>query len=175
VTAAPPPQPDPPPPPLPRVHGRRRRGPVVLGLAVLVALAAAVPALVDSGAGPRTGPLTSGEVSRTARSFARAYGREDTRALTRLLAPGVQRISPSDVQHGRRAVVAEYQRQFDIDTVEAYRLQGMVVTAGRAGRASGRYVVRRAGRPPITGRVALGMERIGGRPRIRLIATEPRS
>ena len=44
-----------------------------------------------------------------------------------------------------------------------------------AGRASARYRVPRSGRPPITGRVVLGVERLGGRPRIRLIATEPRS
>jgi serine/threonine-protein kinase len=156
-------------------RNRSRRRPVVLGLAALAAVAAALLALVDSGAGPRTGPLTPGEVSRAARSFAGAYGREDTRALRRLLTPGAQRVSPSDVQRGRAAVVAEYQRQFDVDTIEAYRLDGLVAIGGRAGRASGRYTVRRAGRSPITGRVALGMERIRGRPRIRLIATEPRS
>jgi serine/threonine-protein kinase len=159
-----------------RVHGRRRGR--RLGAAVVAGVAGvavAAFALADSGSGRPTGPLTAREVSRVARSFARAYGREDTRALTRLLAPGVQRVSPGDVQRGRRAVVAEYQRQFDVDTVQAYRLEGAVATGGRAGRASGRYTVRRAGRPPITGRVALGVERVRGRPLIGLIATEPRS
>src|SRR6185503_785755 len=111
---------------------------------------------------------------RVARAFARAYGREDTRALSRLLAADVQRVSPIDAQRGRRSVVAEYQRQFDVDTIEHYELAGLVSVGGRAGRASARYTVTRHARPNITGRVALGVERIRGRARIRLIATEPR-
>jgi hypothetical protein len=159
----------------PRPKRRARRTTLALAALVLAAAAALAIGLTSGGSSTRTGPLTTAEVARVARSFARAYGREDTRALARLLSPGVKRVSPADVQQGRKAVLAEYQRQFDVDTIEAYRLDGAVATGGRAGRASGRYTVSRRGRAPITGRVALGMERIRGRPLIRLIATEPRS
>ena len=115
------------------------------------------------------------KVAGAARAFARAYGDEDAGALSALLTPGVERVSPGDEQRGRAAVLAEYRRQFAADEIQGYRLDGLQVTAGRAGRASGRYVVARKGRPAITGRVALGMERLSGHARIRLIATEPRS
>ena len=166
-------------------HGRRtavlarrprRRPLVVVGVALIVlagAGGAAVVALRDDD--PRSGPLTGAEVTRTLRSFARAYAREDTRALSRLLAADVERVSPGDLQRGRRAVVNEYRSQFEANETQDYRLEQVQVTPGEAGRASARFTVLRRGRPPITGRVVLGVERRRGRPQVRLIATEPRA
>jgi predicted Ser/Thr protein kinase len=162
---------------LERRGGRRdrlRAGLLAAGLVVLAAAAVATAVVLLVG-GSDEGSLSSGEIARTARSFASAYGREDRRALNALLAPNVERISPSDLQRGRRAVLAEYGRQFQANVTREYRLDGLEATGGSAGRASARFTVERANRPPITGRVVLGVERIGGRPRIRLIATEPRS
>jgi serine/threonine-protein kinase len=160
----------------PRRHHRRRPrlAPLALIAAVLGAVIAAVVLTASSG-GERTGPLRADEVAGVARSFARAYAHENAGAMERLMAGGVQRVSPSDVERGRRSVLAEYRRQFANDRIRGYRLGDLVAQGGRAGRASGRYVVTRAGRADITGKVAFGMERVRGRPVIRLIATEPRS
>src|SRR4051812_34795791 len=171
--------PAPPEAPAPVARHRAPRWGRIAGLLALVALlaagAAAAVVALTGGPGAKAGPLSSAEVRRTALAFARAYGREDARALSRLLSPGVQRVSPSDVQRGRAAVVAEYRRQFATSVIRAYDLTGLVVTGGRAGRASARFSVPRSGRPPITGRVVLGVERLRGKARIALIATEPRS
>jgi len=167
-------------PPPPVARRRTPRWGRLAGMLALVALlaagvAAVVVALTGGGSGTKSGPLSATEVRRTAEAFARAYGREDDRALALLLTPEAQRVSPGDVQRGRAAVVAEYRRQFDTSTIRAYRLSALVVTPGRVGRASASFSVPRAGRPPITGHVVLAMERLRGRPRIGLIATEPRS
>ena len=47
-------------------------------------------------------------------------------------------------------------------------------TGGRAGRAEAKYTVTRSGASPITGRLVLGVIRRDGKPKIDLIATEPR-
>ena len=131
-------------------------------------------ALTSNGSDPSR-PLSNADVARTARGFASAYAHEDSRALARLLAPDVQRVSASDVQRGRSAVVSAYRSQFRSQVTRAYRLDGLQVTGGNAGRAEARFTVVRAGRPSITGQVMLGVERRNGRPRIRLIATESRT
>ena len=147
---------------------------VVIASFFLVAIVVTAIALTSGGSDPRR-PLTNSEVAQVARSFASAYAHEDTRALARLLSPDVQRVSASDVQRGRSAVVSAYRSQFRSQVTRGYKLDGLSVQAGDVGRASARFTVERAGRPPITGQVTFGVERRGGKPRIRLIATESRS
>jgi predicted Ser/Thr protein kinase len=153
-----------------------RRRPALVALAALAAAAGAAAVAVALGGGGRSGPLDAGEVRGAARAFARAYGHEDRRALSRMLTTDASRVGASDVQRGRSAVVAEYERQFAANRTRGYDLTGLQVSGGRVGRASGRYAVRRAGRPPITGELVLGVVRgAGGEPRIRLITSEPRA
>jgi Protein kinase domain len=163
------------PPAAVRRHRSRRRKLVTTLTGVVLALpAAAVIALVARGGSATTGPLSAGEVHDVARSFATAYTHEDDRSLRRLLTPGVRRIGTGDVQRGRAAVVDEYRRQFAAAVVAAYDLAELKTQGGRVGRAEGRYTVTRRGRPPIAGRLVLGVVRREGDPRIDLIATEPR-
>jgi serine/threonine-protein kinase len=147
---------------------------VVIAAFLLVALIVIAVALGGGGSDPNR-PLSSGDVEGAARGFARAYSREDARALSRLLSPDVQRISASDVQRGRSSVVGAYRSQFRSQVTRAYRLEDLQIESGSVGRAEAKFRVERAGRPPITGTVVIGVERRGGKPRIRLIATESRT
>jgi hypothetical protein len=147
---------------------------VVIAAFLLIALVVVAIALSDGGSDPDR-PLSSADVENAARSFARAYSHEDARALGRLLSPDVQRVSASDVQRGRGSVVDAYRSQFRSQVTRAYKLDGLQIKAGPVGRAQARFTVERANRPPITGQVVLGVERRGGQPRIRLIATESRT
>jgi Protein kinase domain len=163
-------------PPVAAPRRLNRRRPAVLALAALAAVAAAAAVAVALGGGDRSGPLAASEVRQTARAFARAYGDEDAKGLTRLLSTDATRVGTTDVQRGRAAVVAEYERQFAANRTRGYDLTGLDVSGGRVGRASGRYAVRRAGTGPITGDLVLGVVRgAGGEPRIRLITSEPRA
>jgi serine/threonine-protein kinase len=146
----------------------------VIAAFLLVALIVIAVALSDSGADPNR-PLSTGDVEGAARGFADAYSREDARALSRLLSPDVQRVSASDVQRGRSSVVGAYRSQFRSQVTRAYRLEDLRIESGSVGRAEAKFRVERAGRPPITGTVVIGVERRGGKPRIRLIATESRT
>src|SRR4051794_24086036 len=147
---------------------------IVLGAFFLIALVVGAIAITGGSDDPNR-PLSSGDVETTAHRFATAYAHEDARALARLLAPDVRRVSASDVQTGRRAVVGAYASQFRSQVTRAYKLDGLQVAGGPVGRAEARFTVERAGRPPITGNVVLGVERRHGKPRIRLIATESRT
>jgi serine/threonine-protein kinase len=159
-----------------RLYADRRRARAILGmLAALVAIAAAAvvaAVLSSSRSSVPTGPLTRAEVIGAARRFASAYAARDARALTRLLAPNVTRISSTAVQRGRGAVVAEYERQFRADPIRAYELSDPVVTRGQVGRVSASYTVRLRGTATIAGTVAFGVERLKGRVVIGLIATQ---
>jgi serine/threonine protein kinase len=141
---------------------------IVAGVITLVAL-------TSGGGSDPNRPLSNSDVARTARSFASAYAHEDAHALALLLSPDVQRVSASDVQRGRSAVIDAYRSQFRSQVTRSYRLDALQVDAGDAGRAEARFTVERAGRPAINGQVVLGMERRNGKPRIRLIATESRT
>ena len=147
---------------------------LVIAAFFVIALVVLVVAVANGGSDPDR-PLSSTDVANAARGFARAYAHEDPRTLARLLAPDVQRVSASDVQRGRAAVVAAYRRQFRSQVTRAYKLDGLEIDGGSVGRAQARFQVERAGRPPITGIVVFGVERRDGKPRIRLIATESRS
>jgi len=146
----------------------------VIAAFFVIAIVVTAIALSSGGDDPNR-PLAESDVEDVARGFARAYSHEDARALSRLLSPDVQRISASDVQRGRSSVIAAYRSQFRSQVTRAYRLAGLQIKAGEVGRAQARFTVERAGRPPITGQVVLGVERRNGRPRIRMIATESRT
>jgi serine/threonine-protein kinase len=128
-----------------------------------------------SGADTPSGPLQAAEVRDVTQAFADAYSAEDDARLRRLLTPGVRRISPTEIQRGRTAVLGEYRRQFAADDVQRYALAGVDARGGTIGRAAGRYTVTRRGAPPVTGRLVLGIVRRDGDVAIDLIVTEPRA
>ena len=153
---------------------RRLRSPVALGAAVVLAVAVALAALLAlDSAGEESGALTEAEVREVADSFAAAYAREDDEALRALLSGDVARITPADTQRGRAAVLREYRGQFADNVTQDYRITGLAVRPGGAGRATGRYTASRSGAGPITGEIVLGVRRDGGRPRVGLIAVTP--
>jgi serine/threonine-protein kinase len=147
-------------------------------LAVGTTLAAGVAIAALAGAGPfgtgeGAGAVTEADVRDAVEAFATAYTQEDDDALSELLARDVSRVTPADAQRGRESVVQEYRRQFAANPTERYVLKDLSVRPGGIGRASGRYVVSRSGKGPITGRVAFGVQREQGRPRVGLIAATP--
>jgi len=155
---------------------RRPRSAAFLATGGVLAVVVAIAALL--GAGPlgtseASGPLTAADVRGAVDAFATAYTEEDADALSSLLARRVSRVTPSDAQRGRGSVVREYRRQFAENPTERYVLEDLSVLPGAIGRASGRYVVSRSDRAPITGRVAFGVQRERGRARVGLIAATP--
>ena len=155
---------------------RRPTSVALLAAGTLLAVGVAIAALL--GVGPlgtseEAGPVTATDVRGAVDAFATAYTREDADALSTLLARDVSRVTPSDAQRGRESVVREYRRQFAANPTERYVLTDLSVRPGAIGRASGRYVVSRSGRGPITGRVAFGVQHEQGRPRVALIAATP--
>ncbi|MET0510473.1 MAG: protein kinase [Thermoleophilaceae bacterium] len=159
-----------------RRASRRPTSAALLAAGTLLAVGVAIAALL--GAGPlgareASGAVTATDVRDAVEAFATAYTREDDEALSTLLAREVSRITTSDAQRGRVSVVREYRRQFAENPTERYVLTDLLVRPGAIGRASGRYVVSRLGREPITGRVAFGVQREQGRPRVGLIAVTP--
>jgi serine/threonine-protein kinase len=161
-----------------RKRGRRRR---FLGaLAFVVVGLGTVGALAIAGAGgggprPAVEPLTDGEVREVVERFAAAYSNEDAGALGRLLTDDVTRVLPGDagVQHGRAEVVAQYVQQFHDMAVAAYEVSDVRVQSGDAGRAEGRYTVRRKKAEPFGGTFVLGVVKEYGKLRIGLIAATP--
>jgi serine/threonine-protein kinase len=154
---------------------QRRTRPALLGFAALIlapVVAVAVALLLAPTKKVPTGPLTRSEVLNVARGFASAYGSRSPRALVALLAPDVVRVSTAATQRGRAAVLAEYEQQFKANQIRAYELQSPVVTPGNVGRVAARYMVRLGGGGTITGTVVFGVERLGGRAQIGLIATQ---
>src|SRR4051812_17295128 len=135
---APPPRPPPPPP------GGGGRG-----------------AAGADAAGPNA-QLSGGEVREAADAFAGAIGSEDSGALARVLARDVKRVFPGDSQRGRASVLATYRSQFSENKITGYELSDLDVSGGRAGRAAGRYELRRGGRDATGGRGVGGVQRGGG-------------
>jgi Protein kinase domain/SnoaL-like domain len=171
-------EPEPPPEATARITRAPRRLPARVLLTAGAVLVVAASAGAVLGAGPfaadePSGPLTEAEVNDAVSAFAGAYTREDDDALAGVLTPDVARVTPGDRQRGRAAVLREYRRQFAANPTRDYSLDELVVRPGAAGRASGRYVVARAGRAPIAGRIALGVRRDEGRPKVGLIAVTP--
>jgi serine/threonine-protein kinase len=153
-----------------RLSWRRAAG--VAGLLGL-ALAAAVAVTLLSSHKPRSvGPLSRAQVSRVVHGFAGAYGRRDVAAIGRLLAPAVVRVSISASEHGRAAVLSDYREQLRSNPVPiAYELSHLRVAPGWVARATADYTLRLRGGASVRGSVVFGVQRVGGRPRIGLIAT----
>ncbi len=154
-------------------RGRAHRGLIAFAallLAPIVAVAAAL--LLTPAKKVPTGPLSRADVLSAAHGFASAYGSRNPRALVALLAPNVIRVTTTATEHGRAAVLAEYEHQFKANPIRAYELQDPVVRAGDVGRVAARYTVRLSGGGTITGTVVFGVERLDGRPAIGLIATQ---
>jgi hypothetical protein len=159
-----------------RRASRRPTRPAVLAAGGALAACVAIAALLVAGplgSGEDSGAVSATDVRDAVDAFATAYTREDADALSTLLARDVSRVTPTDAQRGRQSVVREYRRQFAENPTERYVLTDLSVRPGAIGRASGRYVVSRLGRGPITGRVAFGVHREQGRPRVGLIAATP--
>ena len=159
-----------------RRASRRPTRVALLAAGTVLALGVAIAALLDVGplgTGGGSGAVTATDVRAAVDAFATAYTREDADALSTLLASEVSRVTPTDAQRGRESVVREYRRQFAENPTERYVLTDISVRPGAIGRASGRYVVSRSGKEPITGRVAFGVQREEGRPRVGLIAATP--
>ena len=166
------------PPPTARLSRSRRQLIRPARIAAMVAVAGGLAIGAALGAGSlgqhqASGPLTEADVRGTVEGFAEAYAGEDSEALARVLARDVARVTPGEVQRGRGTVLREYRRQFASNGTRDYVLQELEVRAGAAGRASGRYAVSRTRGAPITGRIAFGLGRRGGRPVIELIAATP--
>jgi hypothetical protein len=165
-----------------RVTARLSRAPrrptsvALVAVGTLLAIGVASAALLGAGpldSGDDSGAVTVADVRSAVDAFATAYTQEDADALSSLLARQVSRVTPADAQRGRASVVREYRRQFAANPTERYVLEDLSVRPGSVGRASGRYVVSRRGREPITGRVAFGVQREQGRARVGLIAATP--
>ena len=162
---------------IPARRARSRRGvrPLTLLFVLLAAVAGYAAVVATRGDGTRrvSASLTEDEVRAAAHDFADAYGAEDAAALRSTLASNVQRVAPDGSTQGREAVLAVYRRQFATSDVDAYELGDLQVVRGAAGRAAGSYTVKRSGRDDIKGRVAFGVIREDGQPRIAMIATQP--
>jgi ketosteroid isomerase-like protein len=165
-----------------RISRARRRptGAALLAVGAAACAAAALGAVLAAllGAGPfgadeASGALTEADVRDAVEAFAGAYAEEDADAMAGVLTGDVARVTPADAQRGRAAVLRQYRRQFAANATEDYRLSELEVRPGAVGRAGGSYVVSRAGRAPITGRVVFGLQRDRGRPRVGLVAVTP--
>ena len=148
-------------------------GGAALALGVLAAGVLLVASPFSDDGGP--GPVSEADVRTAVDDFAGAYADEDTEAMAEVLTGDVARITTADTQRGRGRVLRAYRRQFATNATEDYELEGISLRPGGVGRASGRYVVSRGERAPISGRVVFGVEREDGRPRIGLIALTPDS
>ncbi|HVF78071.1 MAG TPA: serine/threonine-protein kinase [Solirubrobacteraceae bacterium] len=148
---------------------------LVLPLAGIATVAALMLGADDSNdiAAVQSQPLTETEVRAAADAFAQAYETEDGAALRRILSGGVQRVLPSGTVRGRNRVATEYDTQFRTNDTQSYELEDLDVRGGLAGRAGGRYRVRRSGAASITGLIAFGVVRDRGRTQIALITVTP--
>ena len=162
-------------PPLPRQAPAPALG---LGLGILAIAAAALAiAVVPGGAGtpPPGDPVSASEVRRLANSFASAYAAEDERRISRLLTSDAQRMSPTDGQSGRAAVVAAYRGQFARNQTTGFSISGLEAESGPSGRATARYRASYKGKSDTTGTMIWIVIRERGRPRITLITARPDS
>jgi hypothetical protein len=155
-----------------RRHGWRRGALVAAVLLVVVVAAAVVLALRSAISPRRIEPLTSAQATGAVQAFASAYSHRDTAAMARVLAPAVVRVSTSTSQHGRAAVLADYREQFRSNPVPvAYELAHLHVSPGWVARATADYTLKLQGGGSVRGHVVFGVQRVGGRVRIGLIAT----
>ena len=112
-------------------------------------------------------------MTRLANSFAAAYADEDSARLSRLLTSDAQRVSPTNRQRGRRAVVDAYRGQFAGKRTTGFELAELEAEGGPVGRATARYRASYAGEPDTVGRMTWDVIREKGRPRIVMILLRP--
>lgn len=153
-----------------------RRG--AIGLLLVATISASVAALMLSRNDPQnaasaSAQLTDSDVRDAVDGFASAISSEDPAALSRVLTRDVQRVFPGDSQRGRAAVLGTYESQFRGNDITGYDIKDADVSGGRAGRAAGRYELRRTGRGATGGSIVLGVRRERGRAKIALIAAQP--
>ncbi|MBO0767206.1 MAG: serine/threonine protein kinase [Solirubrobacterales bacterium] len=158
----------------PREGGKTpRRALAVVGLGVLALVVALVLVLALQGPKRRVlRPLGVGEVNRVLNRFASDFSHHNTAAMAKLLAPHVTRVNTVSSEHGAKQVLADYRHQFRTNPPVSYRLSGMVVTPGWLGRASGDYTLKLKDGSTLTGSVTFGLQRVGDRALIGLIATQ---
>ena len=173
----PPPRPeaDPEPAPIRTYKSRPRRlWAWAAGVSVIAAGALGVAFIPDSdGTPPPGGNVSEAEVTRLANSFAAAYEDEDSARLSRLLTSDAQRVSPTNRQRGRRAVVDAYRGQFAAKRTTGFELGELEAESGPVGRATARYRASYAGEPDTVGRMTWDVIREKGRPRIVMILLRP--
>ena len=128
-----------------------------------------------AGTPPPGDPVSASEVRRLANSFASAYAAEDERRISRLLTSDAQRMSPTDGQSGRAAVVAAYHGQFARNQTTGFTISGLEAEGGPSGRATARYRASYKGKSDTTGTMIWIVIRERGRPRITLITARPDS
>jgi hypothetical protein len=153
-------------------RSRPRTLAALAGAVLLAAVIAAVVVVAGGTSRVAPGPLTGAEISSVVQHFAGAYGDRDGGSLARLLAADVTRVDATGAEHGRAAVLREYERQFRTRPIPVgYGLSALRITPGWAGRARGRFTLTLRSGGTISGDVTFGLERIGGRVQIGLIAT----
>jgi len=168
--AAPEPEPEPQAAPVKTYRGRGRPRWLFLGAASVLAAGALALAVVPGGADvPAPGaPVTQSEVERLANSFADAYADEDAARISRLLTSDAQRVSPTDRQDGKAAVLAAYRAQFAAGQIKNFDLSELQASGGSAGRATAHYKTGAT-----TGTMTWNVIRDHGKPRISQIALVP--
>ena len=153
-----------------------RRGAILLLLVATISASVAALMLARNdpqNAASASAQLSESDVREAVDGFAAAVSKEDPAALSRVLTRDVQRVFPSDSQRGRADVLSTYENQFRGNRITGYKITDESVSGGRAGRASGRYELQRAGRDSTGGSIVLGVRRERGKPKIALIAAQP--
>ncbi len=166
---------EPEPAPIRTYKSRPRRLWAWAGGVSLLAAGALGVAFIPGGDGvpPPGGNVSEAEVTRLANSFKSAYADEDAARLTRLLTSDAQRVSTTNRQRGRSAVVNAYRGQFAAKRTTGFELDQLEAEAGAVGRATARYRARYAGEPDTVGRMTWDVIREKGRPRIVMILVRP--
>jgi serine/threonine-protein kinase len=145
---------------------------------VVAAVGLAAAALVYAALSPAPAPIAPGgdvstaDVERLANAFADSYKDEDSARLSRLLTPDAQRVSASDRQQGRTAVVDEYKGQFARNRTTGFALDNLKASGGPVGRATADYTASYAGASPSRGTMTFIVILDRGHPRIELIKTQ---
>jgi hypothetical protein len=118
---------------------------------------------------------TRGAVRSVLRAYVRAFGAEDAEALVRTMSLGVaRRGGPRSVQHGRHAVMSEYQRQFERLVHPRYKLAELSIQVVATGaRAHSRYTITSEAAPKSTGSITFELVYNGTRLTIDRIAAIP--
>jgi hypothetical protein len=158
---------------LPRIRPRGVDIALLGGLIAVVVAVVAIILIADHGSPRPAGPLTGAQINSAVHEFATDYSSHDVRSLSHLLAANVSRVDPSSAQHGRAAVLREYESQFTTKPVPtSYVLSDLKFTTGWAGRAEGRYTLTVTGGGHLDGHVVFGLERTANRVQVALISTQ---